>query len=97
MKPFKEVERRGKTVLWTTPDEGKLFELAEAEPNVATVWQYHFYVESGTELSEPDDDGWMQILPPSRMNGRVGNRVREFDAPVPPWKQLGQVSLSTAK
>lgn len=93
MKPFQEFERRGKTVLWATPDEGKLIELAGTDPNSATVWTYHFYLEQDTEMSEPDEDGWTQLSPQSKLNGQFGDRVREIDAPLPVWQQLGHTGL----
>lgn len=93
MKPFQEIEKRGAPVLWTTPDDGKLIELAGPDPNSATLWIHHLYLEPGTELSAPDEDGWMQLLPPSRLHGQFGERIREINAPLPAYRQIGRTGL----
>ena len=96
MKPFQKLEHRGKEVLWATPDDGKLIELADLNPNSATLWVYHLYLEPDTELSEADDDGWRQIMPPSKLYGVYGERVREIDAPVPPWKKAASMIIENS-
>lgn len=97
MKPFELVGRsmvsRGPT-LWTTPEDGKIFELQGADPNTATLWAYHLHLEPDRSLTEPDVEGWMQITPPTMLHGEYGARVRERDAPVPPWEKLGETAIN---
>ena len=93
MNSFQEIEKRGKSFLWTTPEDGMLFELAGSNPNTGTLWAYHLYLEQGTELLAPDENGWAQLLPPSRLNGQYGEKVREIDAPLPPYRQLGRAGI----